>query len=53
MTREQAFDLLKQYNHDPFHLKHGETVEGVMRYFAEELGYGDEVEFWGLVSFFD
>ena len=50
MTREQAWALLTQYNQDPFHLKHAETVEGVMRYFAESLGYGDEADSWGNVG---
>lgn len=49
-TREQAWALLTEYNQDHFHLKHALTVEGVMRYFAQELGYGDEVDFWGLVG---
>ena len=48
VTREQALDLLKKYNKEPFHIQHGLTVEGVMRYFAQELGYGEEVDFWGL-----
>ena len=48
ITREQALALLRKYNHEPFHILHGLTVEGVMRYFAKELGYGDEVDFWGL-----
>lgn len=50
MNREEAFELLKKYNKEDFHIHHGETVEGVMRYFAEKLGYGDEVEFWGMVG---
>jgi len=50
MNREQAWELLNRYNKDPFHLKHGETVEGVMRYFAAKLGYEDEVDFWGVVG---
>ncbi len=50
MNREEAFELLKQHNKEEFHIHHGETVEGVMRYFAQELGYGDEVEFWGMVG---
>lgn len=50
LTREEAWELLKEYNKDAFHLRHGETVEGVMRYFARELGYGDEEEFWGNVG---
>lgn len=49
-TREEAYELLKKYNKEDFHIYHGETVEGVMRYFAEKLGYGDEVEFWGMVG---
>jgi predicted hydrolase (HD superfamily) len=48
--REQAFQLLKEYNKDAFHLKHAQIVESVMRYFAEELGYKDERDFWGLVG---
>lgn len=48
ITREQALDLLKKYNKEPFHIQHALTVEGCMRYFAKELGYGDEVDFWGL-----
>lgn len=50
LTREEAWKLLQEYNKEPFHLRHGETVEGVMRYFARELGYGDEEEFWGNVG---
>lgn len=50
MTREEAWALLTKYNQDPFHLKHAETVEGVMRYFANSLGYGDEAEFWSNVG---
>ena len=48
ITRETALELLKKYNKEPFHVLHGLTVEGVMRYFAQELGYTDEVVFWGL-----
>lgn len=50
ITREEAWSLLCEYNKEPFHLRHGETVEGVMRYLARELGYGDEEEFWGNVG---
>ena len=46
VTREQALALLKKYNQEPFHILHALTVEGVMRYFAKELGYDEE--FWGL-----
>jgi predicted hydrolase (HD superfamily) len=49
-TREEALALLKEYNTEPFHIKHALTVEGVMRYFAKELGYTDEEEFWGIVG---
>ena len=47
ITRTQALALLKKYNQEPFHIQHACTVEAVMRWFAEELGYGDQ-EFWGL-----
>lgn len=50
LTREEAWELLQEYNKESFHLRHGETVEGAMRYFARELGYGDEEEFWGNVG---
>jgi len=47
VTREQAGSLLKTYNREPFHLLHGLTVEGVMRWYAQELGYGADAAFWG------
>ena len=50
LTREEAWELLQEYNKESFHLRHGETVEGAVRYFARELGYGDEEEFWGNVG---
>ena len=50
ITREAAVELLRKYNKDPFHLQHALTVEGVMRWYARELGYADEEEFWGLVG---
>ena len=49
-TKEEALALLKQYNSEPFHLKHAQIVSGVMEYFARELGYGGEAEFWGVVG---
>ena len=49
-TQPQAYELLKQYNQDAFHLRHGRTVEEVMRCFARELGYGEEEDFWGIVG---
>ena len=48
ITRQQALELLQKYNKEEFHLLHALTVEGVMRYYARELGYADEEEFWGL-----
>ena len=50
MTREQAWALLTQYNKEPFHLRHAITVEHVMGWFAQKLGYGEEKEFWSLVG---
>ena len=51
ITRQQAEELFRKYHKDDFHLQHAYTVEGVMRYFAEELGYGDEADFWATVGF--
>ena len=48
MTRAQAWDLLRQYNEEPFHLQHALTVEAVMRWFANELGYGADADFWAM-----
>ena len=48
LTREQALALLQKYNKEPFHIQHGLTVEGVMRWYATELGFGEEADFWGL-----
>ena len=50
LTRQQAWDLLTKYNHEPFHLRPALTVEAVMGWFARELGYGDREEFWRLVG---
>ncbi len=50
ISREKAFELLKEYNKDKFHIKHALTVEGVMKYFAEKLGYSEEKNFWGIVG---
>ncbi len=50
ITREKALELLKEYNKDPFHIRHALTVESVMKWYANELGYGDEADFWGLVG---
>lgn len=48
VTREAAMQLLQKYNKEQFHILHALTVEGVMRYFAKELGYGEEADFWGM-----
>ena len=48
LTRADALALLQKYNKEPFHVLHALTVEGVMRYFAKELGYENETDFWGL-----
>ena len=45
ITRDEAYELLKKYNKDEFHLHHGRMVEGTMRYFAKKLGYADEEEY--------
>lgn len=50
MNREEAFSLLKEYNKDPFHIQHALTVEAVMKWYANHLGYGDEAEYWGIVG---
>lgn len=50
LTRDEALALVKQYNKEPFHIQHAITVEAVMRWFAQELGHGDEVEYWGQVG---
>lgn len=49
-TPKEAFELLKIYNQGEFHLKHGKIVGAVMRWFANELGYGDEADFWETVG---
>jgi predicted hydrolase (HD superfamily) len=50
ISREDALSLLKEYNKDPFHLQHAYTVEAVMKWYAAELGYGDDAEYWGIVG---
>ena len=49
-TPQQAWDLLTQYNEGEFHLKHGRVVGDVMRWYANELGYGAEADFWEAVG---
>ena len=50
ITRDEAFTLLKKYNKDPFHIQHALTVEAVMKWYANELGYGEDAEYWGIVG---
>ena len=50
MTREAALELLQEYNQEPFHIVHALTVEGVMRWFAGELGYGSDADFWAMAG---
>ena len=50
VTRDQALALVKKYNKQPFHLTHALTLESVMRWFAQDMGYGDEAEFWSLAG---
>lgn len=50
ITREEALELLKKYNSERFHIQHGLTVEGVMRWYANDLGYADDADFWGIVG---
>lgn len=48
ITRSQALALLQKYNKESFHILHALTVEGVMRWYAKELSFGDDEDFWGL-----
>ena len=48
MNREKAFEILKKYNQEEFHIRHALTVEGVMKYFAKE--YGEDEEYWGIIG---
>lgn len=50
LTREEALELLQKYNQEPFHIQHGLTVEKTMRWFANELGYGDEADYWAITG---
>ena len=50
LTREEAWKLFTRYNKDPFHIQHALTVEGVMKWYAKELGFGDEADFWAIVG---
>ncbi|WP_160691966.1 hydrolase [Clostridium sp. C2-6-12] len=50
ITRNEAIDLLKKYNKESFHILHALTVEGVMRWYAEQLGFGSEADYWAMVG---
>lgn len=50
IERTKALELLKKYNKDPFHIQHAFTVEAVMRWYAKELGYEEDMEYWGIVG---
>jgi len=50
ISRDQAWELLTRHNREPFHLQHAETLEGVMKWFADSLGYGEERDYWGVVG---
>ena len=50
LTRDASLALLQKYNKEPFHILHALTVEGVMRWYAKELGYEEEVDFWGITG---
>ena len=45
-NRETALELLKKYNQEPYHIRHSLTMEGVMRWYANELGFADDADFW-------
>ncbi|MEF2805153.1 MAG: hydrolase [Massilistercora timonensis] len=50
LTREEALELLRKYNQESFHIQHGLTIEKTMRWFANELGYGDEADYWAITG---
>lgn len=50
VSAEEALELLKKYDREPFHIRHAMTVSGVMRWYARELGYGGEAEYWAAVG---
>ena len=50
ISREEALALLQKYNKEAFHIQHGLTVEGIMRWYAKELGDGEEEDYWGIVG---
>ena len=50
ISRDEALELLMKYNKESFHIQHGLTVEGTMRWYAKEMGYGEEEDYWGIVG---
>ena len=50
IAREQALELLQKYNKEAFHIQHALTVEGVMKWYAKELGYEEDAEYWGIIG---
>jgi predicted hydrolase (HD superfamily) len=50
VSRDQAWEILTKYNKEAFHLQHAETVEGVMKWFADELGFSEDRDYWGVVG---
>ena len=50
ITRNEAFALLKKYNKESFHIQHALTVEAVMKWYAKELGYEEDTEYWGIIG---
>lgn len=50
ISRDDAFQLLRKYNKEPFHIQHALTVEGVMKWYAKELGYEEDAQYWGIVG---
>ena len=50
INRAAAMAALQEYNKEPFHIQHALTVEGVMRWYAQQLGYGEDADFWATVG---
>ena len=50
LTRNEAYELLRKYNKEAFHIQHAITVEGVLRWFAKDLGYAEEEEYWAITG---
>lgn len=52
ISRQDALELMRKYNDDPFHRQHALTVEAVMKWFARELGYGEMPDIGGLLDYY-